>query len=151
MNLTEVPEIVAWPATDFVFVERVGPFQFNAPQAWQSVHAYVEALTEHNKITGFISLYKVVPQIYRAGFALAAPPVKLPEGLTYERFGGGKYSRFVLTGPYSEMHRATERVFEIVAEKGIHERDGYCIEYYVNDPKNTPEDKLITEILIPTE
>ena len=36
MNLTEVPETVTWPETHYVFVEKIGPFQTNAPQAWQS-------------------------------------------------------------------------------------------------------------------
>lgn len=150
MKLTETPEIVAWPETDYVFVEQAGPFQSTAPQAWQSAHALTEELSKKNKITGYMSLYKRGPQVYRAGFALAAPPVSLPEGFSYEKFRGGKYSRFVLTGPYSDLPQASGRVFEVVAEKGIRERDDYCIEYYVNDPRMTPEDKLITEILIPT-
>lgn len=150
MNLTETPEIIAWPETDYIFVEKIGPFQFTAPQAWQTAHSLTEAVTKNNKITGYMSLYKVQPQVYRAGFALATPPVNLPEGMAYEQFRGGKYSRFVLTGPYSDLPRASGRVFEIVAERGISQRDDYCIEYYVNDPRITPEDKLITEILIPT-
>jgi effector-binding domain-containing protein len=149
MNLTETPEIVAWPETDYVFLEKIGPFQENAPQAWQSAHTFIEALSKRNKITGYMSLYKVAPKIYRAGFALEAPPVDLPKGLTHEKFKGGKYCRFVLTGPYSELPRASGRVFEIVAEKGIKQREDFCIEYYVNDPRTTPEEKLITEILIP--
>ena len=36
MNLTEEPEIVAWPKTHYVFVEKVGPFQTNAPEAWKT-------------------------------------------------------------------------------------------------------------------
>jgi predicted transcriptional regulator YdeE len=150
MKLTETPEIVAWPETDYVFVEKVGPFQFTAQQAWQSAHTFVEALAKHNKITGYMSLYRVGPKVYRAGFALEEPPVELPDGLQHLRFSGGKYSRFVLTGPYTQLPEASGRVFEIVAEKGIKQRDDYCIEYYVNDPRITPEENLITEILIPT-
>ena len=151
MNLTETPEIMAWPETHYVFVEKIGPIPLNAPKAWQEAHAFSEALARHNTVTGHISLYKMQPQIYRAGFVLQDPPAQLPQGLNYEKFQGGKYSRFVLTGPYSELGRATTRVFEIVLERAIQQRDDYCIEYYVNDPKVTPEDKLITEILIPTQ
>ncbi len=150
MNLTQEPEITTWPATHYVFVEKVGPFMENAPQAWQSAHTFMPALAERNKITGYMSLYKVGPKVYRAGFALAAPPVDLPQGLTYEKFNGGKYSRFVLTGSYTNLGQATGRVFEIAAEKKIAQRDDYCIENYVNDPRITPEDQLITQILIPT-
>jgi len=138
-----------WPETHYVFVERVGPFMEHAPQAWQSAHTFVPALLEHNRITGYMSLYKVGPKIYRAGFALDAAPVDLPEGLAYERFAGGKYVRFVLTGSYRQLGQASGRVLELVAAKKIEQRDGFNIENYVNDPRITPEDELITEILIP--
>jgi effector-binding domain-containing protein len=97
-----------------------------------------------------MSLYKIGPEVYRAGVSLAAPPVKLPPEVTYMEFSGGKYSRFVLTGPYSDLARASGRVVEITAETRLPLRDDYFIENYVNDPKKTPEDQLITEILIPT-
>lgn len=150
MNLTENPEIIAWPETYYAFVEKIGPIPFNAPKAWQEAHGWAEALARKNRITGYMSLYKMQPQIYQAGFALQDAPTQLPEGLSYVQFKGGKYSRFVLTGPYGQLGKATARVFEIVNERAIRQRDDYCIEYYVNDPKTTPEDKLITEILIPT-
>ncbi|HEY2351922.1 MAG TPA: GyrI-like domain-containing protein [Candidatus Acidoferrum sp.] len=150
MNLTQDPEIVNWPITHYVFIERTGPFQENAPQAWQSVHPLVPKVLENNQVTGYMSLYKVGPQIYRAGVAIAAPPKNLPEGLEYQKFAGGKYSRFVLTGSYANLGPATGRVFEMVSEKKISMRDDFCIENYVNDPRTTPEDQLITHILIPT-
>ena len=49
-----------------------------------------------------------------------------------------------------ETTDAVRRIFEIVAEKKIQMRDDYCIENYTNDPRTTPEDQLVTEILIPT-
>ena len=73
----------------------------------------------------------------------------MPQG-RYELFASGMYSRFVLTGPYSDLPAATGRVFEIVAQRGMMLRSDFCIESYVNDPRTTPEDKLITEILLPT-
>ena len=149
MNLTQAPEIVIWPETHYVFVEKIGPFMNIAPEAWQEAHSFVGALVQHNRITKAMSLYKYGAKIYRAGFALAAPPVELPEGLVYEKFKGGKYSRFVLTGPYSYLPQATGRVSEIVVEMHIQLRDDYCIENYVNDPRSTPEEQLITEILVP--
>ena len=149
MNLTETPQLVTWPETHYVFLEKIGPFQNTAPAVWGNVHKFVPAISEHNKITGYMSLYKVGPKIYRAGFSLAAAPQQLPEGPAYEKFKGGKYMKFVLTGPYSNLPQASRRVLEIVAEKKIQLRDDFCIENYANDPSTTPEDKLITEILLP--
>ena len=150
MNLTEVPELVSWPQTHYVFVEKIGPFQTNAPQAWQSLHQFVAAIAAHNRIIGYTSLYKIGPKVYRAGVSRAAPPVSLPPEVRYMEFSGGKYSRFVLTGPYSNLGAASGRVLEMIAETRLPVRDDYFIENYVNDPKTTPEDQLITEILIPT-
>jgi effector-binding domain-containing protein len=149
VNLTETPEIVEWPKTHYVYVEKIGPFQTTAPEAWQSLHSSVSRIAQHNQITGYWSLYKMGPQIYCAGVALAGPPAKLPEGITYLEFKGGKYSRFVLTGPYSNLGRATGRVMELIAETKLPLRDDYFIENYVNDPKTTPEEQLITQILVP--
>jgi DNA gyrase inhibitor GyrI len=149
MNLTEQPEIVNWPATHYVFIEKTGPFMQNAGAAWQAAHALAPELLKHNTITTYMSLYKVGPKIYRAGFGLAAPPSELPEGFSYEVFPGGKYSRFTLTGPYTQLPQASGRVWELVSEQGIEVRDDFAIENYATDPRVTPEDQLITQILVP--
>ena len=150
MELTQEPEIITWPETHYVFIEKTGPFMTAAPQAWQKLHQLTPQISEHNKINGYMSLYKTEPKIYRAGVSVASPPKDLPEGLEYTKFKGGKYSRFVLTGSFSNLPEASRRVFQIVAEKKIQLRDDYCIENYVNDPRTTPEEQLITEILVPT-
>jgi len=150
MNLTEEPEIVTWPETHYVFVEKRGAFQKIAPEAWGIAHSLAPLLAENNQITGYLSLYKMGPNVYRAGFALSNAPVKLPSGLEYELFEGGKYSQFVLTGSYSNLPAATGRVFEIASKNDMMLRSDFCIENYANDPRVTPEDKLITQILLPT-
>ncbi|HEY0795204.1 MAG TPA: GyrI-like domain-containing protein [Acidisarcina sp.] len=150
MSLNEEPEIVTWPETHYVFVERVGPFEKNAPEAWGTLHSILGGISKSNTVTGYMSLYKRGPQIYRAGVSLSGGPEELPEGVEYAVFEGGKYSRFVLTGPYSQLAEASGRVFDVVSERGIAMRDDFCIENYVKDPRVTPVDELVTEILIPT-
>jgi predicted transcriptional regulator YdeE len=151
MNLTEKPDTLQWPETHYVFLEKVGPIPQNAPQAWQEFHTFMPGLQARYGVTGAMSLYKTGPQIYRAGYMLAAPPVDLPAGLRYEKFAGGKYVRFTLKGPYSQLGPATGRAFELVAEQRIPLRDDFNIENYVTDPSKTPEDQLITEIMFPVE
>jgi len=150
MNLTTEPEIVTQPETHYVFLEKVGPFSSTAREAWQEVHQFVPAISTHNRIAGAMALYRIGPQIYRAGFLLADAPQQLPPDLQYVQFGGGKYSRFVLTGSYSNLPEASGRVWSIVADRKIPLRDDFAIENYRNDPRTTPEDKLMTEILVPT-
>jgi DNA gyrase inhibitor GyrI len=150
MNLTETPEIIDWPETQYVFIEKVGPFMQTARQAWQELHALKPLIAECNRIAGAMALYRMKPDTYRAGFILAGSPERLPGEVSYEKFSGGKYSSFVLTGSYANLPQASGRVWELVSKTGIAVRPDFAIEHYVSDPKTTPEDELITEILIPT-
>ena len=71
MNLTEEPEIVDWPETDYVFIERVGPFMQTARQAWRDLHAVKPLIAESNPIAGAMALYRMKPDTYRAGILSA--------------------------------------------------------------------------------
>ena len=83
-----------------------------------------------------MSLYKVGPKIYRAGVSLDVAAKDLPAPLAYTRLKGGKYSRFVLTGAYSQLPEEYRRcVFQTVAARKIPVRDDFCIENYLNDPR----------------
>lgn len=149
MNLTETPDTVQWPETHYIYLEKVGPFMQNAPAAWNELLKFVPAISAQSQITGRMSLYKLGPQIYRAGVVVDAPPASLPDGLQYEEFPGGKYSRFTLTGSYAQLGPASGRAFELASQLGLPLRDDFNIENYTNDPRTTPEDQLITEILFP--
>jgi effector-binding domain-containing protein len=59
--------------------------------------------------------------------------------------------KFVLYGPYSQLPEATGRAFGIVAEKQVQLREGFKIENYVTDPRTTPQDQSITEIMFPIQ
>jgi len=150
LQLSQQPETVIWPETHYVYIEKIGPFQETAPQAWQELHPLIPVISEQNKITGYTSLYKVEPRIYRAGVSVESEPKNLPAGMKYLKFKGGQYSRFVLTGPYSNLPEASGRVFQIVAGQKIKMRDDFSMENYLNDPRTTPESELITQVLVPT-
>jgi DNA gyrase inhibitor GyrI len=149
LNLTTKPETVTWPETHYVYIEKIGPFQTTAPQAWDEFQKIIPAICEHNNVTSYTSLYKVGPQIYRAGVGLASEPKNLPAGLQYTKFSGGKYARFTLTGPYTNLPEASGRVFDMVKDQKLPVRDDFNIENYVNDPRTTPAPDLVTQILIP--
>jgi TetR/AcrR family transcriptional repressor of nem operon len=150
-NLTRTPEIVQWPETHYVFLEKTGPFPVNAPLAWNELHKLIPEIEKQNTIVKYFSLYKVGPQIYRAGVSVAAKPASLPASLAYEKLHGGNYAKFTLTGPYSQLPEAGGLAFQIVSDSKLPMRDDYNIENYVTDPRITPEDKLITEIMFPTK
>jgi DNA gyrase inhibitor GyrI len=148
MNLTETPEVITWPVTLCAFIEKVGPFQKTAPQAWQEMGRLMQVLPKEAQVLGRMSLYRVETETYRAAVALASKPSNLPAGLHVEEFKGGKYARFVLRGPWSDLPAASGRVFEIVRQTKLPLRDAFCIENYVTAP-TTPQDQQVTHILIP--
>ena len=151
LNLTTTPVTVEWPETHYVFIEKVGPFQTNAPQAWSAMHPLVPEIAKNNQVTGYMSLYDMENEVYRAGVSIAAEPKELPAGAEYEKFAGGKYAKFVLTGPFTQLGPATGRACELVLEQKLPVRRAFNIENYVDDPRVTPEDQLRTEILFPVE
>lgn len=123
-----------------------------AQAAWQELNAKREAITAESKPRRFSSLYKTHPEmVYRAGVFVEQKPKNVPAGLTYSHFEGGDYLCFTLKGSYAQLPEACGRVFEIVKTKNLPVRDDFFIENYVNDPKVTAEEDLITEILIPTK
>ena len=87
--------------------------------------------------------------IYQAGVGVNTMPKKPLQGLQQKQIKEGRYARFLLTGPYSQIWIAFNQVFKIVAQNNVKLRPEFCIENYLNDPKVTPEDQLKTEILVP--
>jgi AraC family transcriptional regulator len=156
MNLTENFEIVTRPTIHYVYLEKHGPFAQVAPMAWTELFPTMASQVDQKRITGVLGLSRVDPTkagddglIYQAGVALSEPPSASLKGLQYRKVEGGKYARFLLTGPYSQIGRAFDQIFKKLAEKQVKLREEYCIENYLNDPKVTPEDQLQTELLIP--
>jgi predicted transcriptional regulator YdeE len=149
IHLTHEHEAVNFPAVHYVFVEIIGNIPANAPGAWKTLHRFAPVLSQHNKISGAAAFYKPAKGVYRAGFMLSAQPVQLPEGLTYERFQGGSYTRFTLTGPFDQLPEAHTRACAIIAEEKIALRDDFRIEHYLTDPRTTPAEQNVTAILFP--
>ena len=148
MNLIETPEIIDWPEMHYVYVEKIGLFQDTAQAAWEEMHAHIPEIVPH--ISHHAALYKVEPQmIYRAGVGVDDRPDMLPPGVQYTLFPGGKYKQFTLSGSYAQLPEACGLVFSWLEANGITLRDEFCIENYVNNPRTTPEEELITQILMP--
>jgi DNA gyrase inhibitor GyrI len=156
MNLNKNFEIVTRPTTHYVFLEKRGPFAEVAPKAWEQMFPLVMSQITQAEIVGLLGLSGIDRSktgdeglIYQAGVAVSHPPKSAVEGLQYKKIESGKYSRFLLVGPYAHIGPAFDEVFKTLAEKKVELREEFCIENYLNDPKVTPEDQLKTEILIP--
>jgi DNA gyrase inhibitor GyrI len=155
MNLNEHSTTITFPVCHYIYVEKKdGPLPQSAKQAWHQLCKYTDNISKYNHISGYMSLYKIEPQmIYRAGVVVDSEPTNnsVPPECQYMKFEGGKYAKFVSTGSYSNLPDACKRVFEIIEQSQLPIRDDFYIEHYVSDGKTTPEDQLVTEILVPTK
>jgi GyrI-like small molecule binding domain len=149
VRLTEKADSTVWPEMHYAFIERFGHIPQTAPVAWKELHRLAPEIELHNQITGYMSLYRMDQNVYRAGVRLAGKPRHLPRGMHYENYPGGKFYRFVLTGPFSQLRPATGLAVQRVRDQKLALRVDFNIENYVTDPRVTPEDDLITEILFP--
>jgi len=155
MNLSAEFEPVSRPLTDYIFIEKHGPFAEVAPPLWNDLIPLLGKL-DQQQIREYLGLSGIDKSksgedtmIYRAGVALAQEPNKLPDGLHYRTIKAGKYASFLLTGPYSHIWMAFDRIFKTLSEKRVTLRPEFCIENYLNDPQVTPEDQLQTQLLVP--
>ena len=156
LNMSLKPEIVTRPAMHCVYLERTGPFAETAPPTWDAFFPLMTGKLDQEAIReylGLTTLDKTKPgeeaMIYEAGVGLASKPKEIPKGLQYRKIDAGKYAEFRLTGPYQQVWIAFDQIFRTLAESRTRLREGFCIENYLNDPKITPEDQLLTAILIP--
>ena len=157
INLSPKPEIVNRPAAHYVYLEKMGPFSEVAPSAWTQFSSMASGIAR-DQMRGMLGLSIIdrnksgnEGMIYQAGIALASKPAEIPKGLQYRKIDAGKYARFLLTGPYSQLGDAFSQVFCKLSEESIQLRDDFCVENYLNDPRNTPEAQLLTEILVPVQ
>lgn len=157
VNLTHEFETVSRPATQYVFLETRGPFAEVAPPLWNELLPLIERMDQREirEYLGLSGIDKSKPgqdaMIYQAGVALARTPDKLPARMQHRLIKAGKYARFLLTGPYAQIWMAFDQIFKSLSEKRVLLRPEFCIENYVNDPRQVPEDQLMTELLIPIE
>ncbi len=83
----------------------------------------------------------------------AVPPgVPLPDGLAETEAPGGWYAVAVQAGAYDQLGGTVKRILEEwLPHGGFRRREGPIVERYLNDPRETPEADLRTEVCIPVQ
>ena len=64
------------------------------------------------------------------------------------RIMGGKFGTCIHTGPYNAIESAYNALQHFIGESGF-QASGVAYEFYLNDPNETPEAQLQTQILFP--
>lgn len=156
VQLSPTPEVITRPATPFVYLQVRGPFEQTAHKAWHTFWERAGGMLPREDITDMLGLSLIDPSklgdeayVYQAGVALKAKPERIPEGLDVREIARGRYARYLLTGSYAQLGEAFPLAISLLSKFGLRDRDDFCIERYLNTPADTPEEKLMTELLIP--
>lgn len=155
MGLDVKYDIIKRPETHYIFIKKNGPFEEIAMLAWHEMFPKIEGISR-KKIKEYIGLSIIDhskkdddSMVYNAGIALDEKPQTPYSGLEYINIPEGHYARFILTGPWPQIWPAFETIFKIVDRNNLKIREQACIENYISDPNDTPEEELITELLVP--
>lgn len=110
VNLAPRFDIVQRPATHYVFLEKHGPFAEVAPPTWEEMFPLLYSQIDQQQIVSFLGLSGIdktrngeEAMIYEAGAGVNSTPAKTLKGLQYKKIKEGRYARFLLTGPYSQI------------------------------------------------
>jgi effector-binding domain-containing protein len=82
-----------------------------------------------------------------AGFAIEAD-IESAASMLVQRMPGATVASLVHRGAYSKIEPSYFRLLEWMHESGL-ERAGRFMEVYLNSPIDTPEDELLTQIMVP--
>jgi len=153
------PTIVTRPKSIIIYNEDCGPFEEIAPSVWEKFLEYISKgnfIKDDAEFLG-ISDIKESESGHQKHFYKAAVTINNNSGdtlagsLKYGEIPPGKYAKFILNGSYLGLWPAFKKAFAYLNENNFELNNGPCLENYLNDPKYTPEDELITEILIPVK
>lgn len=88
---------------------------------------------------------------YRAAVPVAQEPKEQPKGdIGVGKAPSGKALKFVHRGSYDAMDATYEAITNYLDEKHLEAKDVF-IEEYVTNPADTPDDKLVVNIYVPTK
>jgi AraC family transcriptional regulator len=77
-------------------------------------------------------------------------PVRPAEGIEIHEVAGGKYACYRLVGSYHGIPAAFQQLYgDWLPKSGFVPDDRPALEIYRNNPMDTPENELITDLLIP--
>lgn len=137
------------------YVEHVGPYQ-EVGSAWEKLCAWAGPAGLFNEKTRFYGVYyddpgQVAPEKLRSEALITVEKeVDSPAEVKFRDFQGGKYAVSAHLGPYEKLGESWMDFYEKwLPESGYEYAESPCMEQYLNDPKNTKPEHLVTLLLLP--
>ena len=140
-------------AATLVCVAHLGEYD-DVGAAWQQLYSSVGLATNPRTVGVSYSDPAVTDAVkirydacfFRGDVKSFAPPA-------FERhLAGGKYAVALHRGPYQKLHETYELLYGLWLPNSFKRlRDEPALEKYLTDPRTTPPEDLLTEILLPIE
>lgn len=142
-----------------IYIRLFGDYQkLDYCSAWNKLWAYVKENKLYSAGIEHICITYDDPKVteaekLRTDICLILPKKAEPKGeIGVKDVAGGKYLMFLYQGPYENLASVYDTIHaKYVPEGGYTLRNTYCFDKYVNNPDNTPPEKLKTEVYIPIE
>ncbi|HEX7928562.1 MAG TPA: AraC family transcriptional regulator [bacterium] len=158
LDLATTPVFQERVERPYLHVTRYGVCQEEAPLAWMEMNPIAAASGAPDPESEFIGSSFDDPKRkpdagmrYDAGFTVK-PGVRPPAGLTLGKVAGGRYAVFRYRGSYRYIWHAVDQIFQgWGAEHSDTLRAAPLLEVYLNDPRETPEADLLTDLCIPVQ
>ncbi|MFG1593585.1 GyrI-like domain-containing protein [Halobacteriovorax sp. CON-3] len=152
INMEMKPEIIIRHKTVIYGYEaQDASFKDAAQIAWQEFLQILSKVQEDLSQSEFLGVGDIINEecTYQAAISLPTNESAIIPKLTRSEIPASKYAKFLLKGSYDGIWFAFDKAFKFINEGDYEIGDAPCLEVYLNDPSITPEDELMTEILIP--
>lgn len=143
---------------DLLFVRKLGDYSESGPQAWISMHAFIEENHLNEPSLSYFGITHDDPQVTNAeklryDACILAPKNVQPKGSVGRQvLRGGKYAAFTHSGSYDKIDETYDRIFLKWlpdSKENLDEMRPCFAEYFNIEFVKTDPSKLITKIYIP--
>jgi AraC family transcriptional regulator len=158
LNL-KAPKILTREPKQAIYLKLTGNYQtLDFGGAWNRLWQFVKENKLFSAGIEHIAIYHDDPKVteeskLRTDICLVLPRKAEPKGeIGVKTIEGSKYAMFLYTGSYEHLRAVYDTIYtKWLPESGQKLRDCPCFEKYINNPSNTPVEKLKTEIYVPVE
>ena len=152
-------EVKNMPARDLIYIRLTGDYKLNDyGGTWGRLYQYVMEqglpMGEGSPLCIYHDDPKVTPaEKLRTDVCMIMPGSASPKGdIGYKQVAAGRYAVFLYKGTYENLQAVYDTIYgKYLPEMECTLRDEPSAERYLNDPRNTAPEDLLTEIYIPVE
>jgi len=158
LNL-KTPKVLTLEPKQAIYLKLTGGYQtLDFGSAWNRLWQFVKENKLFSAGIEHIAIYHDDPKVteeskLRTDVCLVLPKKAEPKGeIGIKTIEGGKYAMFLYTGYYEYLGAVYDTIYgKWLPESGQKLRNYHCFEKYINNPNDTPPEKLKTEIYVPIE